>query len=88
MTGVDVQDTRLFLLEPSSKGDWRVMCESTPFGRFDSFSDALRKAVEEATEAGDLGYASAVVARDDDDELQILWLYGVDDDLPPSNAWC
>ena len=51
-----------YVLEHNDAG-WIVRCESTLYGPYPNFQDALEGAVDEAAEAGDVGSTASFSCR-------------------------
>ena len=61
-----------YVLEHTGTG-WMVRCEATSYGPYSCFQDALEGAVDEAAEAGDVGFDSIVLLPLGNDIFKVEW---------------
>ena len=61
-----------YVLEHTAVG-WVVRCESAMYGPYRCFQDALEGAVDEAAEAGDVGFDSIVLLPLGNDMFKVEW---------------
>ena len=61
-----------YVVERNDTG-WIVRCESMSYGPYPNYQDALEGAVDEAAEAGDVGFDSMVLLPLGNDMFKVEW---------------